>query len=199
LIKTLTFDEHAKILCKKASQQLKALFRFKSMIGAAEKETLYRTFIVSNFNFCPVVWNFCSKQSARKIEKIQERALRYMTGNLTMNYEELLKHTGYKSMHLARLKSIAIEVFKCVYNINPTFMNDMFVVKDMPRDLRDPSILVIPRFSKVMYGRKTFSYYGAHLWNLLPNDFKHVLDFNSFKNLLSKWEGPQCQCNVCVL
>jgi hypothetical protein len=69
-------------------------------------------------------------------------------------------------MHLARLKSIAIEVFKCVYNINPTFMNDMFVVKDMPRDLRDPSILVIPRFSKVMYGRKTFSYYGAHLWHL---------------------------------
>ena len=195
----LNFDEHVKALCKKASSQLKVLFRFKSMIGAHEKETMYRTFIMSNFNFCPVVWNFCSKSSARKIEKIQERALRYMTGNLTMTYEQLLQHTGYKAMHLQRLKCIAIEVFKCVYNLNPTYMNDMFVVKDMPKVLRDPSILVIPRFNKVMYGRKTFSYYGAHLWNLLPNDFKSVVDFNCFKSLLSKWEGPKCQCNVCML
>ena len=83
--------------------------------------------------------------------------------------------------------------------MNPAFMNDMFVVKDIPNQLRDPSILVIPRFNKVVYGKKTFSYYGAHLWNLLPNDFKHVIDFVDFKNLLYKWEGPRCQCNICVL
>ena len=197
--KKLNFDEHIKVLCRKASQQLKILFRFKSMLGLKEKKLMYNTFILSNFNFCPVVWNFCSKTSARKIEKIQERALRYVTGNLTLSYEELLDNTGYTSMHLRRLKCIVIEVFKCIYNMNPAFMNDMFVVKDIPNQLRDPSILVIPRFNKVVYGKKTFSYYGAHLWNLLPNDFKHVIDFVDFKNLLYKWEGPRCQCNICVL
>ena len=90
-------------------------------------------------------------------------------------------------------------MFKCVHNLNPDLINDIFVVKDMPRELPDPCILAIPRFNKIMYGKRTFSYYGAHLWNLLPSNFKEALNFNDFKKLLSKWEGPQFWCNVCIL
>ena len=78
------------------------------MLGIVEKKTMYNTLILSNFNFCHVVWNFCSKSSAKKIEKIQERALRYLTTNQDMSYQELLNFTGYNSMHLSRLKCIAI-------------------------------------------------------------------------------------------
>ena len=84
----------------------------------------------------------------------------YLTNNHDMSDQELLYFTGYDHMHL---KCIAIEAFKCVHNLNPEFINDIFVVKDMPRELRDPCILVIPRFDKIMYGKRTFSYYGAHL------------------------------------
>ena len=195
----LNFDEHVKTICKKASTQLKILFRFRSFLGLKEKETLYRTFILSNFNFCPVVWNFCSKTAARKIEKIQERALRFLTGCNTLSYIELLQKTGSTTMYINRMKCIAVEVFKCIYNLNPAFMNKMFVVKELDTDMRDPCILIVPRFKKIMYGRKTFSYFGAHLWNLLPSTYKESTDINNFKNMLRKWEGPKCCCSLCCL
>ena len=150
----LNFDNHVRILCKKASMQLKVLFRFKSYLGRREREQMYKTFILSNFNFCPVVWNFCSKTSARKIEKIQERALRFLTGYHSLSYQELLQKTGCETMHLNRMKFIAIEVFKCVHNLNPGFMNEMFIIKEFDRNMRDPCILIVPRFKTIMYEKK---------------------------------------------
>ena len=40
-----------------------------------------------------------------------------------------------------------------------------------------------------MYGKRTFSYYGAHQWNLMLANFEEASDFNDFKKP-SKWEGP---------
>ena len=42
----------------------------------SEKEAIISSFILSNFNYCPLVWHFSSCESIRKIEKIQKRCLR---------------------------------------------------------------------------------------------------------------------------
>jgi hypothetical protein len=42
------------------------------------KLTIYHSFILSNFNFCPLSWHFCSEANTNKIEKIQEQALRFI-------------------------------------------------------------------------------------------------------------------------
>ena len=60
------------------------------------------------------------------------------------NYSELLLKTGSLTMLVNRMKFIAIEVFKRIYNLNPAFMQTMFVVKEIEKDMRDPSILILP-------------------------------------------------------
>ena len=75
----LKFDPHISNLCKKAAAQLNVLKRLKSFIGFAEKEVLVQSFVYSNFNYCPLVWYFSSSKSLQKIERIQERALRFCT------------------------------------------------------------------------------------------------------------------------
>ncbi len=42
-----------------------------------------------------------------------------------------------------------------------------------------------------------FKYYGAHIWNLLPNESKETADIVSFKSLIMTWEGPKCHSNMC--
>jgi hypothetical protein len=195
----INFDPHVLNLCKKAARQLRILMRFKSLLRRKEKEILFKTFILSNFNFCPVVWNFCSKSSSKNMEKIQERALRFLLNDHTSNYNELLQKSGYNTLHLNRLRSIALDVFKCVNSLNPTFLNQLFTMKESERNLRDPSILYVPRFNKIQYGKKSFSYYGAHLWNLLPNETKMCCDLNTFKTMLRSWEGPACSCSICTM
>ena len=71
----LKFDKHVDIICKNAARQLNIMYRFKGIFDLKEKEKIYNTFIISNFNYCPIIWHFCGKACTRKIEKIQERAL----------------------------------------------------------------------------------------------------------------------------
>ncbi len=52
------------------------------------------------------------------------------------------------------------------------FMKEMFEKKDVPYDWKDSHILYQAIFKKITYEKKTFKYYGSHMWNLLPNDLK---------------------------
>ena len=51
----LRFNEHISILCSKAAMQLNALSRLQKYMGKSEKEAIIKSFILSNFNYCPLV------------------------------------------------------------------------------------------------------------------------------------------------
>jgi hypothetical protein len=195
----LTFNKHVDTLCKNAARQINVMYRFKCIFDLKERETIYNTFIQSNFYYCPMVWHFCGKVSTKKIEAIQERALRFMFNDKTSTYAALLDKSNYTTLHIRRIKVIATEVFKSLNHLNPSFMNSMCQVKDIPYDLRDSNIMYQPRFDKITYGKNTFTYYSAHIWNMLPNNIKNTINITTFKSLLSTWEGPRCQCNKCSL
>ena len=36
------------------------------------------------------------------------------------------------------------------------------------------------------------------MWNALPVDIKTAENFNTFKNLIKKWDGVSCNCIVCT-
>ena len=193
----LKFNDHVKILCTKANRQLKVMNRFKNQLGDKEKRAMFNSFVLSTFNFCPVVWMFCGITAIKKIERVQERALRFLTNDSGSTYAQLLCKTNSSTILLSRLRSVVIEVYKCLYKLNPYFLNELFHVKKSSYNLRDTCILQVPQFKKVTYGKHTIQYYGSHLWNCLPNDFKQCIDFNDFKKMIMNWKGPKCSCNLC--
>ena len=66
----LRFDDHVSEICKKASKQLAVLKRLGRFLTRQGKMTIYNSFIVSNFNYFPLAWHFCSACSTNKIEQI---------------------------------------------------------------------------------------------------------------------------------
>ena len=46
------------------------------------------TFVMSNFNYLFLVWNFFSAQSLNKIENLQKRALHFLLNNYGSTNEE---------------------------------------------------------------------------------------------------------------
>ena len=75
------------IFVKKASRQLNVLKRIGTHLTKLGKHSIYYSFIMSNFNYCPLVWHFCGETNTKKIEKIQERALRFIYNEYTSSYE----------------------------------------------------------------------------------------------------------------
>ena len=51
----LNFNLHISNICKSASKQLNALLRLKYFLGFEERKVLINSFILSNFNYCPLV------------------------------------------------------------------------------------------------------------------------------------------------
>ena len=72
---------------------------------------IYKSFIMSNFNLCPIVWHFCNQSSVNKMEKIQERALRFIWDDFESPLPDLLQQNGVLPVHISRMKLMAGEVF----------------------------------------------------------------------------------------
>ena len=56
----LKFDTQISNICRKASQQINVLKRIGNFLHFQSKKTIHHAFIMSNFNFCPLIWHFCS-------------------------------------------------------------------------------------------------------------------------------------------
>ena len=195
----LTFDGHISNMCIKAGRQLNVLQRLRGSLDQDSRMAIYKSFIMSNFNYCPLIWMFTSKTSLSKLENIQKRALRFVLDDYQSGYNDLLQNANVPGIKIMLLLYLAIEVFKCINEINPAYLNAMFTRKECPYALRDSSILMRPKVNMTQYGLKSFRSYGAKIWNHLPVSYKARISLSEFKTLIKSWDGPKCKCSVCAL
>ena len=95
-------------------------------MGFKGKEVFLNSFVLSNFNYCPLVWHFCSSKSLKKSGKIQERALRILYDDSTSDYNQLLNKSSKASMEVKRFRNLALEIFKTLNHLNPEYMKEFF-------------------------------------------------------------------------
>jgi hypothetical protein len=116
-------------ICRKASQQLNVLKRLGSLLNRLSKLTIFHSFILSNFNFCPLAWHFCTEKNSKMLEKVQERALRFVYEDYNSSYEELLHIAKVPSLQIRRIRTMALETFKIVNEIAPVCLQNLVSVK----------------------------------------------------------------------
>ena len=126
----LNFDKHISEICKKATQQLNILKRIGKYLNRLGRLNIYYSFILSNFNYCPVTWHFCSEKILKKIKKIQERALRFIYEDYENTYDNLLKKSILPSLTIRRLRTIAVETCKIIHKQSPSYLHDLISIKD---------------------------------------------------------------------
>ena len=57
----LKFDQHVAKQCQKANNKISAFSRVSSYLNEKQSLLLYNSFIMSQFNYCPLIWMFCGK------------------------------------------------------------------------------------------------------------------------------------------
>ena len=158
----LNFDAQISIICKNVARQLNVLQRLSNFLNENTRLTVFKSFIRSNFNFCPIIWHFCSQTNTEKLEKLQHRALRIVYNDFQSSYEDLLHRVNTTTLHLGRMQSIAIETFKCL-NIR-----DLVKLKNNKYNFRYENMLQLPTVRTSRYGKNSFRFEAARVWNSLP-------------------------------
>jgi hypothetical protein len=183
----LNFANHIDELCCQTSKQINALKRMKHNLDKPCKQTIYNSYISSNFNYCPSVWMFANKSNMEKLEKINKRALRFVINDNDADYDEICRDEKLLNIYKRCIKTVAVLMYKVKNQSAPVFIQDLFTRREPMYAIRDDDLFNIPRFKTVTYGKKSFTYYGAKMWSYIPVEIKEKGSLKCFKNALVDW------------
>ena len=118
--------------------------------------------IKSQFNYCPPVWMFCSKESNNLLNKIHERFLRITYKNQKTSYHNLLETNNELTIHQRNLQVVMKEIYKIVNDVAPPIMNSLFEFRSNEYDIRNFQVLSTHFRRTVNYGIETITYTERH-------------------------------------
>jgi len=193
----LNFKKHIKHLVKNAGGQLNFLIRNRKFLNYDGKKVVIESFIFANFNYCPLVWHFCPPEAIKQMERIQERAFRFLIGDHDSDYDQLLAKFNKPTLEVRRLRLLATEIFKTLNDLNPPYMKDIFKLNTRRAETGNDRLIVQAQISR-RYGSYTLRSLGPKIWNKLPSDLKNSVSLESFKTLIKSWSGPKCHCGSCT-
>ena len=79
---------------------------------------------------------------------------------------------------------VACMCFSAINGSGPACLSELLNVYTPSRTLRsssDTRMLKIQQYKRKTYGFRTFSFFGPHIWNSLPQDLRHCSTLSSFK------------------
>ena len=179
----LKFDDQVSSICRKVSAQINALNRLKNILPLKTKESLYRSFILPNFYYCNQVWHHCGKRNTAKIEKVNERALRYVYNDKHTSYQHLLERIRLPSMESRRIQDMLLTIHNSISNKTPRAIKNLINLRSFKYNLRRQEyVLSLPKVNTTKYGLKSWRYFAAKKWNELSNDIRIKADTNEIVN-----------------
>ena len=73
----LNFNCHIHEICRKAARQINALKRLSKFLTLENRMAIFRSFIMSNFNYCSLVWHACTVEPLTNDHPHQRPSLSY--------------------------------------------------------------------------------------------------------------------------
>jgi len=195
--KKLNFTEHVSELCKKGNQKLHALARVSKYLDGRKLKLIMKTFIQSQFNYCPLVWMFHNRTLNHKINRLHERALRIVYKDENLTFQELLDKDDSVTIHQRNLQRLATEMYKIKNHLSPEAMQELFKEKTNYHDLRNKRSWETGKLRTVKYGTETIGNMGPKTWNMVPNNIKESTSLLEFKTKIKRWKPNNCTCRLC--
>ena len=122
----LTWDTHIASVSKKMSSGLSIMRKIKPFVPISSLLTIYQSVVEPYFDYCGTVWNGIGDNLADKLQKLQNRAARVITGAdyLTPTKEILINKLGWSNLKERRNKQKALMMFKIANGMTPRYLKD---------------------------------------------------------------------------
>ena len=197
--KDLTFNDYVLQKIKKANQKFHALARVSKYMTQEKLKIVMKTFIISQFNYCSLIWIFHNRTLNTKINKLHERALRLVYKNDTLTFQELLELDNSCTVHERNLQKLATEMYKVKNHLSPLPVQNLFREQNTSHELRSERCWEVPRVRTVNNGTETIRFRGIKTWEIVPNEIKRATTLTEFKNKIKKWKPMTCTCRLCKI
>ena len=182
----LDWSTHVETLSNKIVRDIYLLKRIKQFIGQRIALLFYKSVIQSKFDYCDIVWGNVGKGFARKLQILQNRALRTVMGvDWTVSSETVYNTLKVDRLEDRRIKRVLQFMYKVVHDMVPHSISRHFVFKRYNYNLRQTVHNIVLPPVRTELKRKSISYYGTKIWNNLTNEIKTV-NWNTFKRRINE-------------
>ena len=168
----LMFSKHVEALCYKVNKKITAFSRPHNCIITQQEISIYNAVVLSNVNYCPLIWMFCNKGANKQIDRTHKRALLIFYKDYESSFEALLTRSGSNSVHINNLQKLMIEIFKTRNGLNPPLVWEFHERKHITYNLRIQNLCKLPPIKTMNFGLDSISFRGSFLWSTLDDDIK---------------------------
>ena len=185
---TLSFKNHIDQLTKRVSPKIAVIHRLRPILSSDILNIIYQTTVQPIFDYCLSVWGTFSKQNINNTQKLQNRAVRAVTGNFDYksSVSSMIKQQNWMNIKERTEYFTAILMYKCLNDLAPTYLSNKFnFVSDAhPYSTRSTTNnkLALPKPNSELL-KKSFYYNGSRIWNELPSNICNAESLGKFKHL----------------
>ena len=116
---------------KKAAKGIGMLRRSKHLFDKNTLETIYNAFVLPHFDYCALVWNNCSKTLQTKLQKLQNKAGRIITGDCFRTPSDTVRNKPSWDILEARrenqLENLMTQIMK---GNSDNYLRDLFTIRN---------------------------------------------------------------------
>lgn len=162
---------------------------------------IYKAFILPHLEYCAPVLVGLSSGLSNKLELTNQYAIRtLLTMAKSTSYGDLLNYVGLKSLEHHRYSHALSLFYKCLYNVGPNKIREMFLFRINEYDLRGFCKLNQPTYNS-RFLHRSYHYIISRLWNNLPDYVRRATSLNTFQSMLDEVNlsiGAKCACAFCT-
>ena len=182
----LRWNHHIDYICSKVKRNIGVIGRTRGCIPKRSSVQLYHSLVEPYFRYGNTIWGFCDKNLIDKLQCLQNRVCRIITGTGYENadHPSLLKELGLLSIRQLINLDLGVRMFKVKEGLIPRPMCDIFQHIDAVHQYGTRSATQ-GNFYRIKTNKQitnsAISYSGPKLWNEIPRSIRDSGSLYTFK------------------
>ena len=173
----LSFEKQISKTVSKSVGKLKHAFRFKNFLSQEAKIIIVESYILSNLNYCDILFQNLSCSSERKLQKLQNWCVRFIFGARKYDHvSPYYKKLKTLNIEQRRLLHSLTQMHKLRKNIGPDYLLEKLVTRNEVHqyNTRRNSDLLISKSRTSLHQKKFF--------NKIPKIYNDILKLKNLSN-----------------
>ena len=171
------------------------MYRYKKFLNKDAKITLCDSIVLSQFNYCDVVYSNLDISLENKVQKIQNHCLRFIFNypyrmKDRCDYDELLKQLNWLNMKNRRIQHGLSMIYKILNGFAPDYLRDTFTLTSEIHNVNtrraQNSIWINKNITSKLH-RKSYTFYMAKIYNGIPENIQKSVSVNAFKKAIKSY------------
>ena len=180
----LSWKSQINYLCNKLKSKITLLSKINNYLTMDMKKLYFNAYILSNMDYCCVIWSRCNKSSISKISILQKRCAKIILRKpIRTPSLSLFREMEWLSFENRCKYHTAILVHKCLQGHTPSYLQAIVhFANNKSYTLRSTTNKDISHVkTNTKFGTKSFSYAAMEIWNAIPIYVRNIVSLSGFK------------------